>query len=452
MRCGLPGPWQDLVPLMLGAPALRYVRWCHRPLPAELAEGESAGFAPTKARRTDTGVRQRADAARGLRVDPFRRRQYRAHASPRGQGWFTTYGVADRGTNLLSEPRELTEDEIADVYAYRPTAEGVGEHYAPIRDYVIRVTLDTAVYSSAHPKPTQSVVARYVDWAYRIMGIELADTEVFDRDLIAYYAVNVRKAEAPKSYGATRGRLLAVANHLLPTDQRLTKLQSVPHSAYQSPYSAEEIEPLKLWASAATTSYMRHCCWVLLTFCLGAGLTPADLGTLRGRNVIETSQGVIVHVGGKNPRQVAVLAEWEDYAIVLSEAVEPEAFLFRPESHGGKHAITTDIINRTRTQARRFGIRVNTKRLRTTWYLRLLNSGVRLNTVIKAAGLRTPSALDRVIPFLDEEPYKEAVAALRAYDATRKAAYRKANRENCNRLRRERKELKRAMGLEGAQT
>lgn len=126
MRCGLPGPWQDLIPLMLGAPALRYVRWCHQPVPAELAEGESAGFAPARARRADTGLRDRAGAVLIPRVDPFRRRQYRAHASPRGQGWFTTYGVADRGTNLLSEPRELTEGEIADVYAYRPTAEGWG--------------------------------------------------------------------------------------------------------------------------------------------------------------------------------------------------------------------------------------------------------------------------------------------------------------------------------------
>lgn len=312
LRCGLPGPWQDLVPLMLGAPAQRYIRWCHRPLPAELAEGELAGFAPTKARRTDTGVRQRADAARGLRIDPSRRRGYRAHTTPRGGGWFTIYGVADRGTNLLSEPRELTESEIIDVRAYRPTAVGVGEHYASIREYVIRVVLEVGIYSSAHPKPTQSVVARYVDWAYRIMGMELNDEEIFDRDLIAYYAINVRKSEAPKSYGATRGRLLAVANRLLPTDKRLTKLQSVPHSAYQPPYSDEEIESLKLWASAATTAYMRHCCWVLLTFCLGAGLTPADLGTLRGRNVIETPEGVIVHVGGNNPRQLAVLAEWED--------------------------------------------------------------------------------------------------------------------------------------------
>lgn len=449
LRCGFPGPWVDLMPRLLGAVAEKYVWWRHRPIPAELAEGDPAGFAPGKARRTDTGVRQRADATVVPQIDTSRRRKYRAHATVRGRGWFTNYGVAERGTNLLSEPRQLTEGEIADVYAYRPTAEGVGENYAPIRNYVIRVLLCVGVYSSAHPKPTQSMVTRYVDWAYRIMGMDLNDQEIFDRDLIAYYAINVLKPQAPKSYGAVRGRLLAVANRLMPADKRLVKLQSVPHSSYQPPYSVKEIEAMKLWASAAPTAYMRHCCWVLLTFCLGAGLTPADLGTLRGRNVVETPDCVMVHIGGNNPREVAVLAEWEDYAIVLAEAVEPEAFLFRPESHGGKNAITTDIINRTRTQAKRFGTRVNTKRLRTTWYVRLLNSGVHLSTVLKAAGLKTPSALDRVIPFLDEEPYEAAVAALRAYDAKRKAEHRQANRQSCNQLRREREALKQAMGIEG---
>lgn len=451
LRCGVPGPWQDLLPLMLGPVAQRYVHWHHQPLPAELAEGPPAGFAPAQARRADTGVRRRGEVECVPQIETSRRRGFRSHARARDNGSYITYGVAQRGTSPLAEPRELTETEIADVYAYRPTAAGVGENYAPIRDYVIQVVLNVGRYSAAHPKPTQSVVARYVDWAYRIMGTDLDDEEIFDRDLIAYYAINVLKDQAPKSYGAVRGRLLAVANHLLPADKRLVKLQSVPHAAYQAPYSAAEIESLKLWASSSSTPYMRHCCWVLLTYCLGAGLTPADLGTLRGRNIVETPEGVIIHVGGKNPRQVAMLAEWEDYALVLAEAVEADAFLFRPESHGGKHAITTDIINRTRAQAQRFGVRVNTKRMRTTWYVRLLNCGVRLNTVITAAGLKTPSSLDRVIPFLEQEPYEAAVAALRSYDAERKAQYRAANREDCNRLRRERQALKKTMGIEGAQ-
>lgn len=451
LRCGLPGPWSDLLPLMLGPVAQQYVHWHHRPFPAEFAEGPPAGFAPARARRADTGVRQRGEADLVPQVEASRRRGYRSHATPRGHGSYITYGVAERGTSPLAEPRELTETEIADVYSYRPIADGVGENYAPIRDYVIRVVLNVGRYSAGHPKPTQSVVARYVDWAYRIMGTDLDDAEIFDRDLIAYYAINVVKDRAPKSYGAVRGRLLTVANHLLPADKRLVKLQSVPHQAYQAPYSAEEIGALKLWASSSSTPYMRHCCWVLLTYCLGAGLTPADLGTLRGRNIVETPEGVIIHVGGKNPRQVAMLAEWEDYAIVLAEAVEPDAYLFRPESHGGKHAITTDIINRTRTQAERFGTRVNTKRMRITWYVRLLNSGVGLNTFIAAAGLKTPSSLDRVIPYLDEEPYEAAVAALRAYDSERKAQYREANRETCNQIRRERNALKKQMGIEGAQ-
>lgn len=203
------------------------------------------------------------------------------------------------------------------------------------------------------------------------------------------------------------------------------------------PYSQAEVLQLKKWAVSQNTAYSRHMCWTVLAVGLGAGLTSRELINLRREDVTETAEEVFITIrSGGTPRQVVVMAEWEDYAMVLAESVKAGAYVFSCHKTVRESKVIGQSLRRT--TARLNNLRINMEKMRLTWFVRILNSGCPVPVFLRAPGLKGMSALERIVPYLDEGPADAAVTALRAFDAERKAKFRADNRDYCNDLRRQR--------------
>lgn len=445
LRLGQPGPWRALVPEMLGVVAERYVWVGYAPMPSPSYRGKPSPFMPAAADQ-DRNIRSRTgqQALPGYRQSTGKQRPFRDGYQPRPNVYRQYFPqAARRWSDMGTAPRTLSSAEIKGVRLYEPKRTIKPDDWPAIREFVVEATLTVAPYSITDPLKYISLIVRYVDWCHRVMGMDLVVDEIFDFDMIAYYAMNATdEVHSKASKGSIRARLLWAGDHLVPGGVRERVLERAGRTPVTAPYSQAEILLLKKWAVAQYTPYSRHMCWTVLAFGLGAGLTSGELINLKREDVAETPDAVMVTVrDGDAPRQVVVTADWEDYAVVLAEAVTAGSYVFNchttvRESKGVSQALR-------RAKARPGSLRINMEKLRLTWFVRLLNSGCPVPVFLKAAGLKGMSGLERIVPYLDEGPAEAAVAALRAFDAARKAKFRAGNRDYCNDLRRQRDALRR---------
>lgn len=342
-----------------------------------------------------------------------------------------------------STPRQLTDAEMKGIRLYEPKRTIKPKNWPAIREFVVAATLQVAPHSVGDPSSYISVIVRYVDWCHRVMGIDLVIEDIFDFDMIAYYAMSATdEVHSKASKGSIRARLLWVGDHLVPGGVRERVLEKAGRTPVTQPYTQSQILQLKKWAVAQRTAYSRHMCWTVLAFGLGAGLTSRELINLRREDVTETPDGVFVTIrSGDSPRRVVVMAAWEDHAVVLAESVAQGAYVFNCHMTVRDAKVISQSLRRT--VARPDALRINMEKMRLTWFVRILNSGCPVPVFLKAAGLKGMSALERIIPYLDEGPADEAVTALRAFDAERKARFRADNPDYCKAIRCKRDALRR---------
>ena len=131
---------------------------------------------------------------------------------------------------------------------------------------------------------------------------------------------------------------------------------------------------------------MRDNALVLLSLGHGAGLQAAEMARLRGSHVTEDCEGVVVHVSGDKDRPVPVLRNWEELIFEFAESAG-DRFLFRPDRDKADRHQTSNFIARCAKSAGgppAFAL----QRLRTTWVVNHLISGVPPNELAKVAGMQ----------------------------------------------------------------
>lgn len=327
------------------------------------------------------------------------------------------------------QPRQLTEEEHQTLAAYSPKV--IPAHrWALVRDYTLTAVAHAGAYSAGHVRKDLHKVARYIDWAHNTMGRALEHEDVFDHDLIAYYAIHALADYTQASRATTRSTLFWFADHLVPPTSRVMTIQRMGRAQVSRPYSEAEITRMMRWATEQPTPYKRHACWTTLVFGLGAGLRTRELDQLRREDVVADEHGVLVHVrGGSNPRIVPMLADWEQHALVVAECVAPGAFIFKPERDGSR---VKDIGFTLGHSVAKPDFAVNMQRMRTTWQVRLLNAGVPVQVLAAAAGLTGVTGIERLFEFLDPVPEAEAREAICAEGLARFRARVEADREGYN--------------------
>jgi integrase len=161
-------------------------------------------------------------------------------------------------------------------------------------------------------------------------------------------------------------------------------------------YSTKEKIAIVAWAGSQTSERLRSNADILNSLTLGAGLYPAELLGTRMGNIVDLDGLLVVNVLGDNPRQVPVRRFWADTlrqrlagrpsdALVIDSQIDPDSttsimVVFNGTSRAG---------------------RPDPQRMRSSWIVALLNDGVPVPLVMKAAGLKHSHSLNRYLPFVE---------------------------------------------------
>jgi hypothetical protein len=150
---------------------------------------------------------------------------------------------------------------------------------------------------------------------------------------------------------------------------------------------------------------------VLLSTGIGAGLKVEDLFPMRRRDIAQIDGYVILNVAGRHPRQVPLLAEWEDLLLETVSSLSPDAFIFsegrRPEGARSKNSVNAFL------NAASGVLRPNSQRMRATWLVHHMTIATPIKLLLKAGGITSAHALVRFMPFVPEVDEDEARRLLR---------------------------------------
>jgi integrase len=222
---------------------------------------------------------------------------------------------------------------------------------------------------------------------------------VFDRRVVALFIDRGCERNGLKTRGTARSLLLSMGTVLVPDahPQRLPKLAKSPAPA---PYSIAEQAALRSWARGGRTEYRREQSALLLALGIGAGLQRADVIDLRVKHLIVDQDGVLVNVvGGKHPRAVPVLSDWEEALVdTVNSGRDPDTYLVLPRTKSRlKNLFNTQNVSGTGAPS--------TNRMRATWMVALLSAGIPIRALLDAAGFEYLESFDRYTHFLpDPDP------------------------------------------------
>jgi hypothetical protein len=169
----------------------------------------------------------------------------------------------------------------------------------------------------------------------------------------------------------------------------------LPHTGVRAPYTEGDVALLLMTAETQADATRRRRVLAMLHLGLGAGCGPNDLRYVHGTDVEQTASGVVVHIGGPRPRSVPVLAAHAEPLVHLAATVGDGLLI------GGKpnrRAVTGEILAHLNTG--HGAPDLDARRLRSTWLLRHLVAGTRLDVLVAAAGLRSLTSLEDLLPHM----------------------------------------------------
>ena len=252
-------------------------------------------------------------------------------------------------------------------------------------------------------------------WCWKIAGIPLEDRYAFRHDIITSYTNHLfARGEFTNATVATyRSTLMRMADVLMGSESTTYRLPALRTNKPVAPFDWEQQIALRSWAAGQATNGRRIGCTTLLAGALGAGLSATELLELTAADVRTDAEGVLLEVGGRRPRTVPVLAEWEStLADIASASWKPEQWIFLPSR-------TTCDVNQVHRLIRRSNDKpfpINAQRLRSTWIVTHLIAGVPVQAILDASGIETLSGLGRFLEFAPGVDPTEA-RSLRAHPA-----------------------------------
>ncbi len=282
------------------------------------------------------------------------------------------------------------------------------EHWDAIGGFVRSAITDIEPVSPKMAKKALGAVTAFVHWAW-LLGYELDRKVVFDRFAIEeFIAVGYPPNWSNGTRRNMRTQLFSVSQVLLGAEARIPRLNPLPGESPSKPYSKDEIIALRSWAKGQATLTRRRDAIVLLALGAGAGLKVEDFFPLRRRDIVEIGGAVVVNVGGKRPRQVPVLAEWECELREAISTMSPDVYVFSQGRTGRNKNTVTNFVDRTS------GVfKPHTFRLRVTWLVHHLTVGTPVKPFLAAAGVYSSDMLTRYLQFVPDVEANEARRLLR---------------------------------------
>lgn len=269
-------------------------------------------------------------------------------------------------------------------------------YWDDVRDFVEKAV--TAVrgrtpYSEAELSLS---VGRLAVWCWHTVGLDLKEELVFHRSSIDRFARSGLTDFNEAARGNIRSQLLRVAEVLLDSTLAPPRLTPMRAADPSQPYLEREVVALQGWAESQSTPARRTNAQVLLALGLGAGLSASEIGNLRVGNIEAALTGVDVNVVVGRARRVPVLAAWAGALVGRTQDLPPESFAFREAHTTASENLISNFVRRSRSE----GTVPQSQRMRATWIVHHLQSGVPVVALLRAAGVDSLDALNRYVRFV----------------------------------------------------
>lgn len=284
-------------------------------------------------------------------------------------------------------------------------------HWEVIEGFVRAAVTDSDVGTRYVARKRLGVTSRLTHWAWTV-GYPLDRQVIFRREVIAEFVSKGCADLATASRGTYRSTLFAMSDVLLVGAHRHPRVPAVGKGASSRPYTVAEVALLSSWARHQRTDNRRVNATILLALGLGAGLPSADIGPLNAGDVTVDDQGVLLDVRGERPRQVPMLAEWEEPVAELALAsLHKDQWLFVPRR---RNATNRSLISNFLGDTTDRPMTINSQRLRATWIVTHLTAGTPVALLARAAGLESLEGLSRFVQYVPDVDVAAARRRLRS--------------------------------------
>jgi len=276
---------------------------------------------------------------------------------------------------------------------------------APFVREVVRAAAPHTTYSEKQLYPP---TARLVLWAWQTASLPLEIEVIFSPPVIDRFADQGLPQYTKAGRNTMRSRLRRMADALLGEGREPDRKRPMGNSDAVRPYSLAEQAALFSWATGQPDGERYSSAMTLLALGLGAGLTGSEIARLKIGQIQVDDEGVVVHVDGTRPREVPVLREWEGMLVERVAGRDAGSWAFREGREGENRNLITDFTARSRGE-----VGLQARRMRATWIVHQLGSGVDIAALVNASGLHSSEALAKLLPFAASADPASVRSALR---------------------------------------
>jgi len=318
---------------------------------------------------------------------------------------------------MANPPREIADALSQTSYA-AVTAEALGvvstqAFQAPVDADVDAFVRDAVAIAAPHttypPKLLAADAARYVAWCVRGNGWPLDAQIIWSVRAIDLYATTEKTNRSEGTRRNCRARLMRISEVLLPHEHP-GKPTALSDRTTQAPYSAKELARFRAWATSQLTPQNRDRAMVMLVLCAGAGLRPNEVPLVHPSDVTVDDEGILITVRGDEPRDVPLLADWEEWMLALLDRRPADESLWGPVNRASTRNLISAFTERSH------GTPPRSDRLRHTWIVRHLSGPTPTKELFRAAGVTKMQHLHLFLEFvdsLDQSDYRRALRAAR---------------------------------------
>lgn len=304
-------------------------------------------------------------------------------------------------TRPRTGPQDTTEttilgDVAAVMLAYRPNSLSA-ERWRELREFVIEVVTDARPVTVRQARSFLVITTQIADWADRVL-IGLDVEKVFHPDTIERF---IDARGGPDRYrSTTRARLRMIGRTVTVNAPWPSDVDRFPRARLSPPYGSRDLA--RLWSDVQNqpTDARRSVFEKMMILGLGAGATAGEQAQLRGSDVKQTRECLVVRLGPEK-REVPVQSEYESKLLSHARAVGSGLLIPGRVEKSKMHRHIASVVLGARTPPLRLA------RLRTSWAVGLLKEKLPADEVMRAMGVSRPDLFrdlfEYVEPWCDRE-------------------------------------------------
>ena len=333
-----------------------------------------------------------------------------AHVAPRPP---SSGGTKDKRVTKKSKPSRNEAKRLAAEYAERierpePLSEALRllledyeplqlapDEWAAVRPVFIEVMGRCSyIKGEAAFKRNRAALAGLLAWSHR-QHRSLAIASVLSYQMIDAYWADGLDGMQETTRSDYRSRLRNIAERVNPSLESPVSASTGHRSVRPGYTEAEEAAIIRVVVRQRRSETRRKAC-VIVGLSGGGGLDALDLRHVYRHTILDRGEaGILVEVGGKRPRTVAIRRDYEQLVRIGIEGLEPNEHVLR---YTGSDAANP--VGRMLEDVERFHDtpHIDVSRLRSTWLCWLMSQPVPIRVVLQAAGLKSARTLTDLLP------------------------------------------------------